>query len=582
MSAWCRVAPRLESFHTERRSASAPKSRITAIGRTDNRRCRAPKQQLSITKLWSTGVKSIRTTRQRASHVDYSPPSTSASLAGENATNVILVGSEVAPWSKTGGLGDVMGSLPKALAARGHRVMVVAPRYRNYAEAFDTSIRKAFPIFGGDHEVGYFHAYLDGVDFVFVDHPSFHHVGDDIYSGDRASQHFRFALLSRAALEAAWHVPCGGCPYGDHNTVFVANDWQAALVPVYLQAYYRDHGKMLGARAIQVVHNMAHQGRGPAEELDGLFIPDHYRGHFMLDDPIGGEHMNILKAGLAVAHRIVAVSHGYAWEIQTDMGGWGLAPLLRDQSWKVRGIVNGIDYDEWNPEIDEHIQTDGYETFTASKEGLNGGKAACKAALQRELGLPENPDVPLMGFIGRLDAQKGCDQIFEAAGWLLSQDVQLVMLGTGREDYEASMRDMENNHKDKCRAWVGFSVKMAHRINASCDILLMPSRFEPCGLNQLYAMRYGTVPVVHAVGGLRDTVEPYNPYENTGTGWNYEGAETNNLISAINNATNTYRQHYDAFQDMQLRGMAKDFTWNLAAELYEKAIVDAKFDDYRG
>jgi len=475
-----------------------------------------------------------------------------------------------------------MGSLPKALAARGHRVMVVAPRYRNYAEAFDTSIRKAFPIFGGDHEVGYFHAYLDGVDFVFVDHPSFHHVGDDIYSGDRASQHFRFALLSRAALEAAWHVPCGGCPYGDHNTVFVANDWQAALVPVYLQAYYRDHGKMLGARAIQVVHNMAHQGRGPAEELDGLFIPDHYRGHFMLDDPIGGEHMNILKAGLAVAHRIVAVSHGYAWEIQTDMGGWGLAPMLRDQSWKVRGIVNGIDYSEWNPETDQFLQSDGYCNYGADWESVSGGgKVACKAALQRQLGLPERAEVPLLGFIGRLDHQKGVDQIFEAAEWLLEMDVQLVMLGSGREDMQDTMRHLENSHRDKCRGWVGFSVEMAHRINAGCDILLMPSRFEPCGLNQLYAMRYGTVPVVHAVGGLRDTVQHYDPYNDSGTGWSYEGAETNNLKREAYNALLTFWDYRDAFQRMQLRGMHGNFTWDHAAFQYEEVLVAAKFDDIR-
>jgi len=393
---------------------------------------------------------------------------------------------------------------------------------------------------------------------------------------------FRNALLCRAALESVWHVTFGGSTYGDANTVFIANDWQTALLPVYLKAYYRDHGQMLGARSMMIIHNMAFQGRGPLADLENLAIPENYKEHFYLNDPFGGECMNVLRAGLEACHRTVAVSHGYAWEVQTDMGGRGLAPFMRERSWKLRGIVNGIDYEEWNPETDQYLQSDGYQTFSATKAGIEGGKAASKAALQRELGLPERADVPLLGFIGRLDAQKGVDQIFEAADWLKGQECQVVLLGSGRADFEESMRNMENSHREKFRAWVGFSVKMSHRINASCDILLMPSRFEPCGLNQLYAQRYGTVPVVHAVGGLRDTVEPYNPYENTGTGWSYEGAETHNLINFMNDAIQTFRNHRDSFKEIQLRGMRRDFTWDKAAEMYERAIIDAKFDDYRG
>jgi len=501
---------------------------------------------------------------------------------GESFTNLVFVASECAPWSKTGGLGDVMGSLPKALAERGHRVMCVAPRYKNYPEAIDTGVVWSYPIFGGDQEVRYFHAYIDGVDWLFIDHGCFQAVQDNIYGGDSNSMNFRNALLCRAALESVWHVTFGGSTYGDANTVFIANDWQTALLPVYLQAYYRDHGQMLGARSMMIIHNMAFQGRGPLADLENLAIPSNYKEHFYLNDPFGGECMNVLRAGLEACHRTVAVSHGYAWEVQTDMGGRGLAPFMRERSWKLRGIVNGIDYEEWNPETDQYLQSDGYQTFSATKAGIEGGKAASKAALQRELGLPERADVPLLGFIGRLDAQKGVDQIFEAAEWLKGQECQVVLLGTGRADFEESMRNMENSHREKFRAWVGFSVKMSHRINASCDILLMPSRFEPCGLNQLYAQRYGTVPVVHAVGGLRDTVEPYNPYENTGTGWNYEGAETHNLINVMNDAIQTFRNHRDSFKEIQLRGMRRDFTWDKAAEMYERAIIDAKFDDYRG
>ncbi|KAK3275134.1 hypothetical protein CYMTET_16722 [Cymbomonas tetramitiformis] len=502
--------------------------------------------------------------------------------ANENATNLIFVASECAPWSKTGGLGDVVGSLPKALVSRGHRVMVVAPRYMDYPEALDTGTRMTYEVFGQQHEVGYFHAFIDNVDYVFVDHSCFHAVADSIYSGDRQSLNFRCALLCKAALEAAWHIGPGGYPYGDNNTVFVANDWQTSLLPVYLNAFYRDHGKMLGARSLLVLHNLAFQGRGPFDEVHNLEIPPHYLDHFMLDDPIGGECMNMLKAGLLEAHRWVAVSNGYAWEIQTDMGGKGLAPVLQSQQWKMNGVVNGIDYIEWSPERDTFLQSDGYTTYGFDRDGILTGKAQCKAALQKQLGLPVRPDVPLFGFIGRLDSQKGVDMIFDSQGWLMNQDVQLVLLGSGDSELENRMRDIENNHGDKCKAWVGFSVEMAHRINAACDILLMPSRFEPCGLNQMYAQRYGTVPVVHAVGGLRETVESFNPWESTGTGWVFEPCETNRLIDTMNDAIVTYRDHRETFIGIQLRGMERDFSWGAAAKYYEDIIVQAKHDDFRG
>ncbi len=221
--------------------------------------------------------------------------------------NVVMVGAECAPWSKTGGLGDVMGALPKALARRGHRVMVIAPRYANYEDAWETGVRHMMRVANTDVEVGYFHAFRDGVDFVFVDHPAFH-VGSDIYGGGREALQFRCTLLCKAALEAVWHVAPGGIPYGDNNTVYIANDWHTALLPVYLQAHYRDYGQMTYARAVFVIHNMAHQGRAPFVESASLELPEHYREQLRLYDPIGGEHMNIMKGGLQNAHRIVAVS----------------------------------------------------------------------------------------------------------------------------------------------------------------------------------------------------------------------------------------------------------------------------------
>ncbi|XP_022739288.1 granule-bound starch synthase 2, chloroplastic/amyloplastic-like isoform X1 [Durio zibethinus] len=496
-------------------------------------------------------------------------------LAGANVMNIILVAAECAPWSKTGGLGDVAGSLPKALARRGHRVMVLAPRYTDYAEPQDTGVRKKYKVDGQDMEVSYFQAYIDGVDFVFMDAPMFRHMQSNIYGGNRLDILKRMVLFCKAAVQVPWHVPCGGVCYGDGNLVFIANDWHTALLPVYLKAYYRDNGLMSFTRSILVIHNIAHQGRGPVEDFYYVDVAEHYMDLFKLYDPVGGEHFNIFAAGLKAADRVVTVSHGYAWELKTSEGGWGLHGIINESDWKLRGIVNGIDTKDWNPQYDVHLESDGYINY--SLETLKTGKAQCKAALQKELGLPVREDVPLVGFIGRLDQQKGVDLIAEAIPWMMGQDVQLVMLGTGRSDLEQMLRQFENQHHDKVRGWVGFSVKTAHRITAGADILLMPSRFEPCGLNQLYAMSYGTIPVVHAVGGLRETVQPFNPYEESGLGWTFDSADANKLIHALGNCLLTYRQYKESWEGLQRRGMMQDLSWDNAAQKYEEVLVAAKY-----
>ncbi|KAA0053773.1 granule-bound starch synthase 2 [Cucumis melo var. makuwa] len=504
--------------------------------------------------------------------VDVKPPP----LAGVNVMNIVIVAAECAPWSKTGGLGDVAGSLPKALARRGHRVMVViVPRYANYAGLQDTGVRKRYKVHGQDYEVSYFQTYVDGVDFVFIDNSMFHNREQNIYGGDRLEILKRMVLFCKAAIEVPWYVPCGGVCYGDGNLVFVANDWHTALLPVYLKAYYRDNGIMKFTRSILVIHNIAHQGRGPVDDFYHVDLPEHYMDHFKLYDPIGGEHFNIFAAGLKTADRVVTVSHGYAWELKTSEGGWGLHGIINEIDWKMMGIVNGIDSKEWSPEYDVHLTSDGYTNY--SLETLQTGKPQCKAALQKELGLPIREDVPLIGFIGRLDQQKGVDIIAEAIPWMVGQDVQLVMLGTGRQDLEQMLRDFENKHRDKVRGWVGFSIKMAHRITAGIDILLMPSRFEPCGLNQLYAMNYGTIPVVHRVGGLRDTVIPFDPFNESGYGWTFDSAEANKLIHALGNCLLTYREYKKSWEGLQIRGMTQDLSWDHAAEKYEEVLVAAKY-----
>jgi len=240
--------------------------------------------------------------------------------------------------------------------------------------------------------------------------------------------------------------------------VFVANDWHTALLPVLLQAHYRDHAQYQFARAVLVLHNAAHQGRGPPSDADLYAVPPgERRAAFDLDDPVGGKHSNILKAGIEAAHRVVAVSRGYAWEVQTPEGGWGLHDVLRHAAGvgKLAGIVNGIDSEEWSPSSDPFLVEKEEETKYGYRQyslaNFKQGKAACKRALQRELGLPEKPDAPLFVFIGRLDHQKGVDLILESGGWLASQGAQLVMLGSGRPDLEEALRGLENAHRDSIR-----------------------------------------------------------------------------------------------------------------------------------
>eukprot|EP00803_Ostreobium_quekettii_P006806 evm.model.scf_662.3 EVM.evm.TU.scf_662.3 scf_662:24974-40282(-) len=484
---------------------------------------------------------------------------------------VVMVGAECAPYSKTGGLGDVMGALPKALAKRGHRVMVVTPRYADYKSARPTQVRGTYSIFGMNHEVHYYHELKDGVHVVFVDHPSYHNRGSDIYSGSRLDVAFRCALLSKCALEAPRCVPCGDSPFGTDNLTFVANDWHAALTPLYLEAHYRDRGEMACARSVLVLHNIAYQGRGPMAELGYFGMPWHYSESFRLYDPVGGEHMNVMKAAIIHSHSIVAVSRGYAWECKTQEGGWGLHGVLQEQDSKLRGIVNGIDTSEWNPATDAFLTSGGYARY--GPRSVLAGKAACKAALQGEMGLPAEAGTPMLGFVGRLDHQKGVDLIYENFEWLMGRGVQLVMLGSGNAELESALVDMERRRPRQCRAWVGFSVEMAHKITAAADVLLMPSRFEPCGLNQMYAMAYGTVPVAHRVGGLRDTITHYDSAADEGTGWLFDSADAGALRGAVDAALEVFCSRPEAFRRMQRRGMAQDLSWDRVAVEYEEVIV---------
>ncbi|XP_024535180.1 soluble starch synthase 1, chloroplastic/amyloplastic-like isoform X2 [Selaginella moellendorffii] len=504
--------------------------------------------------------------------------------------NIVFVAAEVAPYSKVGGLSDVCGSLPVVLAARGHRVMVVSPRYMNgvtdhrYSGAYDAQCRIRIGCFSGQHEVAFFHEYKDGVDWVFVDHCCYHRPGNPYGDGRGAfgDNQFRYTLLCYAACEAPLVLPLGGYIYGD-NCIFLANDWHASLVPVLLAAKYRRHGVYLGARSIVVIHNITHQGCEPGTTYAQLGLPPEWYGALEWVFPTWarkhafdkGEAVNHLKGGLVTADRIVTVSEGYAWEITTSEGGYGLDGLLRSRKIVISGITNGINMAEWDPICDKQIAA--HYSF----QNLSG-KAACKASFQKELGLAVRPDVPLIGFIGRLDFQKGPDLLQAALPALMTDDIQMVMLGSGDAAMESWMRWAESHYRDKFRGWVGFNVPLTHRLIAGCDILVMPSRFEPCGLTQLYAMRYGTIPVVHCTGGLRDTVEDFHPFANNGqgagTGWTFYPCTKDAMLGVLWTAIGTYRHHKDSWKSIMRRAMSQDYSWDRAAAKYEQLFEWATID----
>lgn len=512
--------------------------------------------------------------------------SSSKANKATNSRNIVFITSEVTPWSKTGGLADVCSSLPLALAARGHRVMVVSPRYKAFEGVEDTKVRKNLVEMTA--EVGYFHTNVKGVDFVFVDHPSYMRPGG-FYSdqfGPYSDNRWRFSLLALAALEAPLVVDFkdGKGTFGQ-DCVFVANDWHTALTPVYLAAKYRPHGVYTNARSLLAIHNMAHQGVASPSTFKELGLPEAWYGAVEFQYPphqrLGsyaeeGRSVNLMKAGITTADRLVTVSPGYAEEIQTYMGGWGMENCLISRAPVLNGIVNGIDIDDWNPKTDKHLPVN-YDVTD-----FDEGKRQCKMKLQEEMGLPVNGNIPLIAFIGRLDPQKGADILLAAAPELLQRhDVQLICLGSGAKELEDGLRWLEGTYRNRARAWVGFNEAFSHKLTAAADIVVMPSRFEPCGLNQLYAMRYGAIPVAHKTGGLKDTVVDFDPWNKRGTGWTYTNCAADGLNHALGLALTTYRSHRDDFRALQRRGMERDASWDVAAQqweqLFEWSLIDPPF-----
>lgn len=468
---------------------------------------------------------------------------------------ILQLSSEIAPWSKAGGLGDVCGALPAALAARGHRVVTVAPRYAGYDGVRETSWRGGVWLYGAHHQYSWSLLERDGVQHLFVDHPSFRRTG--IYGDQRGSfgdNLFRFALLTRAALQAPDLPLPGGAP--GEELVFHANDWHTALTPVILDAIFRPAGRYLRAPCVLALHNVAHHGSHDFSHFDALDLPSRWRS--TLD---GHGRLSPLKAGVAAADQLITVSPTYAREITTHLGH-GLEPLLGARWSDLHGIVNGVG-DDWDPATDPRLPA----TFSA--DDLTG-KAVCKEALQRSFGLEVRSDAPIFAFIGRLVYQKGVDLIEPLIPWLVQQGAQVALLGSGDHHHEAWMMTAPGRYPGRVGSWVGYDEDRAHLLEAGSDFFLMPSRFEPCGLNQLYSLRYGSVPVVHATGGLVDTVTPAEPQHDRGTGYLFSPHEVEAFRRAIEAALGLYQSAPEAYRALQQRGMRQRFGWERAAEDYER------------
>ncbi|KAJ1257812.1 hypothetical protein BS78_10G024900 [Paspalum vaginatum] len=451
--------------------------------------------------------------RQHARRGGRSP---SLVVCATGGMNLVFVGAEMAPWSKTGGLGDVLGGLPPAMAANGHRVMVISPRYDQYKDAWDTSVVAEIKMGDRYERVRFFHCYKRGVDRVFIDHPSFLErvwgkTGEKIYGPDAGTDYgdnqLRFSLLCQAALEAPRILNLNNNPYfsgsyGD-DVVFVCNDWHTGPLSSYLKSKYQSNGIYRNAKTAFCIHNIAYQGRFAFSDFSELNLPERFKSSFDFIDgyekPVEGRKINWMKAGILEADRVLTVSPYYAEELISGIArGCELDNIMRLTG--ITGIVNGMDVSEWDPSKDKYIAVK-YDVSTALE-----AKALNKEALQALAGLPVDRKIPLVAFIGRLEEQKGPDIMAAAIPQLMEEDVQIVMLGTGKKKFERMLMSAEEKYPNKVRAVVKFNAALAHHIMAGADVLAVTSRFEPCGLIQLQGMRYGTPCACASTGGLVDTV----------------------------------------------------------------------------
>jgi starch synthase len=470
---------------------------------------------------------------------------------------IVFAASECVPFSKTGGLADVVGALPPALAAIGHDVTVYLPKYkqtrltdattvvRSITVPFDDRYRFCSIVDGGIHS---------GVKFYFIDYPPYFE-RDALYGtplGDYRDNAERFALYSRAVLEA--------CKVLGVPDVFHCHDWQSALVPILLRSVYAEDPALRDVATVFTIHNMGYQGLFPPDTLALLMLPWDL---FTMDKLEFYGKLNFLKGALVFSEFITTVSRKYSQEIQTAEYGFGLEGVLRGRAGTVAGILNGVDYNEWSPQVDKFIAAH------YTPEDL-GGKAKCKQDLLADFGVPHaDPKLPVIGIVSRFAAQKGFDLISQVADRLAREDIIVAALGAGDKEYEDLFRRLNKQFPQKFAIKITYDNKIAHKIEAGADMFLMPSRYEPCGLNQIYSLKYGTVPVVRATGGLDDTIENWDPHTRKGTGFKFSEYSGEALLATLRVALQAFRDK-EGWQALMRNGMNKDFSWTASAREYVK------------
>jgi starch synthase len=468
-----------------------------------------------------------------------------------------VISSEISPFAKTGGLADVVGSLSLALEQLGHELCLILPAYRSTLQAgfaltgvpLDVSV----PLSDRQETATILKTTLGRDVTIYLVRADRYFDREFLYGtkqGDYADNLERFVFLTRSALEILRH---------ENVELIHCHDWQTALAPVFLRTQPLRYPEIASAKTVLTVHNIAFQGN--------FWRPDWH--HLNLDEYLFRpaylefyQNFSLLKGGLIFADKITTVSPTHAAEIMTREQGFGLEGVLQQRANDLIGILNGVDYNQWNPAIDPLIAKH------YSEDNLDG-KRLCKDNLQRAMGLAIKPDVPLFGMISRLTSQKGIDLVEKILAAMLERDVQFVLLGRGESRYEVFFSRAATQFPDKVGVRIGFDEALAHQIEAGADIFLMPSLFEPCGLNQMFSLKYGTIPIVRAAGGLKDTVEDYNPERSTGTGFVFQAYEPQELLKTIDRALELFPDK-KSWVALQRRAMSIDYSWDRSARAYSK------------
>lgn len=469
---------------------------------------------------------------------------------------ILFAASEGNPFIKTGGLADVVGALPKYLDKKKFDVRVIMPKYLCIPDSYKQQMTYVTEFYAdmprGQEYIGIYEAVIDGIRYYFIDN-EYYFAGSSPYNQIFEDVN-KFAFYSRAVLAS---LPVlGVCP-----DIIHCHDWQAALIPVFLDAFYKGNSFYQNVKTIMTIHNQKFQGRWRIDDIENCRdLPANYRYGAM---EAYGE-TNFLKAGILYADRVTTVSETYAGEIQYPEGGEGLDGVMREVSYKLSGIVNGIDYEEYNPMTDPRLTARfGVKNIAQKKKN--------KEALQKEMGLQKDNAAMLIGIVSRMTEQKGFDLVnYVMEEMLNTLHVQVVILGTGEDRFQDSFRYFDWKYPDRVSATIGYSEETAHKIYGGADAFLMPSQFEPCGLSQLISMRYGTVPIVRETGGLKDTVEAYNEIWQTGTGFSFANYNAAEMLMIIRYAYDVYCNHPKEWRAMMKRCMTMDNSWQNSAKKYEK------------